>query len=104
MKRKRFHLERLLGRKVCDIDGKAAGRIEEIRAVHREGVCEIRDYLLGGGALMERLSIAGVSSSVLSILGGRNNHSTHRVPWEKMDLSDVEHPRLRCRREELEKL
>ena len=104
MKRKRIHLERLVGRKVLDVNGNSAGHIEEIRARHAEGQLVVQDYLLGRGALKRRLSISGVSTVALSLLGGHRDHSTHRVPWEKMDLSDPEHPRLTCRADELEEL
>ena len=104
MKRKRIHLERLVGRKVLDVNGKSAGHIEEVRARHSERQLVIQDYLLGRGALRQRLSIAGVSTFALSLLGGHRRHSTHRVPWDKMDLSDPDHPRLTCRAEELEEL
>jgi sporulation protein YlmC with PRC-barrel domain len=100
--KRRIHLECLLGKKVYDIDGKSAGRIEEIIAENRDGECVIRDYLLGGGrAWLERLSIASASGWAIRILGGRNSDSTHRVSWAQMDLSDADHPRVRCRREEL---
>ena len=101
---KRIHVELLLGRKVRDVDGQSAGRIEEIRAEKRGGECVIKEYLLGRGALLQRLSISGVSSVFITLLGGRNNAATHRVPWDKLDLSDEHRPRLKCRRDELEDL
>jgi hypothetical protein len=102
MKRRRLHLELLLGARVHDREGKFAGHIEEVRAEQRDGQTVVKDYLLGRGALAHRLSITGVSTLAISLLGGRNNVATHRVPWDKMDLSDPRRPRLTCRAEELE--
>jgi hypothetical protein len=102
MKRRRFHLELLLGAKVIDREGKFAGHIEEVRAERLDGETVVKDYLLGRGALAQRLSVTGLSTQAISLLGGRNNVVTHRVPWDKMDLSDPRHPRLTCRAEEME--
>jgi hypothetical protein len=105
MSRRVVHLERLLGRKVHDPAGKFAGRIEEIVAETKAGdCCEIREYLLGRGGFLARMSIAVVSSSLIRLLGARNNTPTRRVPWDQMDLSDPSHPRLKCPAEELPKV
>jgi hypothetical protein len=104
MKRHRIHLELLLGAKVIDREGKPAGRIEEIRAEQRDGETVVKDYLLGRGGLAHRLSITGVSTMAIALLGGRNNVASHRVPWDKMDLSDPRHPRVTCRAEELDEM
>ena len=100
---KRLHLEQILGRKVIDIDGKSAGRIEEFRAEDRDGETVITHYLLGRQGLWERLSIPGLAHSALRPLGARGE-ATHKVPWDKMDLSDPKHPKLRCRKDEVEEV
>jgi hypothetical protein len=97
-----IHVEHLLGRKVRDSEGRKAGRIEEIRCQNRQGQCRVSEYLLGGGGLMERLSVPDLSLTLIRLLGSRRFSSTHRVPWNQMDLADPKHPKLRCRREELE--
>ena len=98
------HLGRLLGRKVCDPSGKSAGRIEEVHA-HKtqDGQCVIDEYMLGERALMERLSFTGAASVFVHQLGGRRRNLSYKVPWDKMDLSDPEYPKIRCRVDELEK-
>ena len=100
----RIHLERLLGKRVCDAAGKSAGHIEEVVA-HRAGdELVIDEFLLGRRALVQRLSLAHVSSWLLSFIGARGVHASHRVPWDKLDLSDPEHPKLTCHAEEVEEI
>ena len=101
MSRRTIHLERLVGKKVHDPAGKYAGRIEEIVADERGGYCEVREYLLGRGGFFERMSLTDLSISLIALAGGRNNSASHRVPWRQMDLSDPEHPRLKCPASEL---
>ena len=93
------HLESLLGRRVEDAHGRAVGRIEEFVADRREGACTVREFHLGPAALLERLA---VSASIVPFFGflarfGR----ARRVPWDRLDLSDPERPRLTCDADEL---
>jgi hypothetical protein len=81
---------------VYDKNGKGAGRIEEIRAEPKGRKHVVTEYLIGRRALLERLSIPGLSLTFLSFLGARGHHATHRVPWDKLDLADPRHPRLTC--------
>jgi hypothetical protein len=85
-------LELLLGRKVLDPSGRLAGRIEEVRAHVAGDHCLVDEYHLGPAAWLERLS-----ARVLSRQHGR------RVPWDKLDVADPEHPRLLCPVEELQR-
>jgi hypothetical protein len=89
-----IHLELLLGKRVRDISGRAAGRIEEVLADRVDLDCIVREFHLGSGALLERLS-----SPILRVLGRRPKG--RRVPWDKLDLTDPDHPRLTCGRDEL---
>jgi hypothetical protein len=97
--RNEIHLELLLGRRVIDPDGEVAGRIEEVRAsLHGEELL-VDEYLLGPHALMERLSASFASFPVLGSLGRRRRPV--KIPWNRLDLSDPEHPRLLCTLNEL---
>ena len=100
---RRVRLERLLGRKVIDVNGKNAGKIEEVRAHVRDGVCVVESFELGRQGLLERLSISDLSLAMVRVLGARRGTGAkgHRVPWQQMDVSDPKHPRLRCAKEEL---
>ncbi|MBA2627879.1 MAG: hypothetical protein H0U85_07685 [Gemmatimonadales bacterium] len=92
------HIELLLGRRVLDADGRSAGRIEEVVADRIDLDCVVREYHVGPDALLERLSIRAVR-----IFRGAH-HGAYRVPWERLDLTDPRHPRLRGRRDELAQL
>ena len=89
-------LQDLVGRRVLTADGAVAGRIEEIRATWRGEKCLIEEYHLGAAALLERLGL-----SAARLIGWTVSRDPLRVPWQQLDLSDPEHPRLRCSVEEL---
>ncbi len=84
------HLELLIGREVLDADGKRAGRIEEVHA-NEKG--EITEWVLATG----RLHISDLIVFVLHQLGAQKSSWKHsrRVPWQELDLSDPQRPRLR---------
>jgi len=88
------HVEDLLGRAVTSADGRRVGRIEEVVAERRGHEHEVAAYLLGPGALLERLG-------VLHRLLGRKPR-TCRVRWDQLDISSPDRPRLTCSPEELE--
>src|SRR4051812_45326626 len=81
-------VERLLGRRVRALDGSIVGRIEEIRARKNGEICELLEYHLGTGAMLERLGL-------VSRLLGRQPH-TYIVGWDQMSLEDPDEPRLTC--------
>jgi hypothetical protein len=88
------HVELLLGRQVIDAAGVPIGRIEEIIAERVNGECRVREIHLGPEALLERLA---VSASTLPFLGSLARLATsRRVPWDRLDLSNPERPRLTC--------
>ena len=95
-----IHIELLLGRRVLGLDGEPVGRIEEVCAEPRGGDLAITEYHVGAYAALERLS-----ASSMRLFGfGRQRRRGHRVPWDKLDLSDPEHPRLTCPVAELSRL
>lgn len=95
------HLELLLGRCVLDSTGKSVGRIEEVRAEQQGDEWVVQEYLIGTAALLERLSAWRIGLSILRLLGARKIHGGYSVPWDKLDLTDPEKPRLRCTLDEL---
>lgn len=78
------HLERLAGREVLDADGKHAGRLCEVHGKEQGKELVITHYTLVRGTWIGFL---------LHELGLRHRHA-FQVPWEQMDLSDPERPRL----------
>ena len=101
MSKQHVHLELLIGTMVRDKNGKQAGRVEEIRCEAKGRQHVVTEYLIGRRALLERLSIPGLSLTFLSFLGAVRHQATHRVPWDKMDLSDPARPRISCNVDEL---
>lgn len=91
MSAKEVHLERLIGRKVRDSNGKPIGRIEDVLAERVDLECVVEEYHLGPYALLERLSVR-----LNRIFRGRQ-HEPIPVRWDELDLSDVEHPVRRPR-------
>jgi hypothetical protein len=83
-----FHVEDLIGKAVHDAGGRKVGHIFEMVAEERDGELQILEYHLGKGAVLERLS-----ASVRNMFGIRDREPI-RIPWEALDLSDLERPRL----------
>ena len=94
-------LELLLSKRVVDANGQSAGRIEEVCAEQQGEELVVQEYWLGPYALGERLA---VWLPMLRWLGVGKRRRGYRVPWDKMDVTDPEQPRLRCAKEELPKL
>lgn len=90
-------LELLLGRRVVDANGAKVGRIEEVLAERDGEELLVTHYLVGTYALFQRLSIRHFGLGLLRMLGARaQSEKPHRIPWDKLDLSDPENPRLTC--------
>lgn len=92
---KNVHVELLAGRRVRDVNDKVAGRIQSIHGEIRGKECYVEAFLLGPAALLSRLGISA------GRLVGWAKHEPLRVPWQQLDLSDPEKPRLRCTVDEL---
>lgn len=104
MTARELHLELLLGRCVVDISGDRVGRIEEVRAEQQGGEWVISEYEIGVAAAIERFSAWGIGTKLLHFFGARNRVGGYRVPWDKVDLSEPDHPRLTCTVEELKEI
>lgn len=87
---KLVHLEQVVAKKVRDIDGRVAGRLEEVHADWRGPECVVTYYAIAprGTYLLRQLGMTGRTKSIL-------------VPWDKMDWSDSTKPRLTCRASDL---
>jgi hypothetical protein len=63
-----------------------------VHAEREDGEWIVREYVLGVGGLVERLA---ADDLVRSLLGGMAPEpKRHVVPWDALDLSDAERPRL----------
>src|SRR5215210_6152642 len=97
-----LHLELILGRKVYDSEDRSVGRLEEVIAEERGGELVVKEYLVGGAAMLQRLSITRLGRTFLGLLGTKEN--CYRVPWNKIDLTQTDKLRLLCAEDELEVL
>lgn len=84
------HLEHLLGKRVRDANGRIAGHILAVHGVIDGPQCRITEFHLGTAALLGRLGI-----TTARLFGLPTGREPIRVPWQKLDLSDPDHPKLR---------
>jgi len=97
------HLELLVGRKVLTLNNTYLGRLEEVRADVRQGNCYVEEYLVGTYAVFERLSALTIGRAILG-LASRWIKTGYRIPWDKLDLSDPNRPRLKCKVSQLKRI
>jgi hypothetical protein len=90
MAAQKVHLELLVGKVVRDADGKKVGRIRSVHAEKKGDDCVVQHWELGGAALLSRLGI-----STLRLVGWPMRKEPRKIPWDQMDLSDPERPRLK---------
>lgn len=97
-----LHVERLLGRRVRDIDGVVVGRIEELRADEIDGETVVTEIHLGAVGIWERLGGFALQLPFVRFLPIRKYEQ--RLPWSLFDVSDPDHPRVVERRANLHRL
>lgn len=95
-------VERLLGRRVRDPDGKALGRIEELIAEIRGTEWIVTELHIGAGAFVGRLLEISTLVPIVGTLAKRGRNR-HRLQWNELDLSDPAHPRSVVRHGDLER-
>ena len=96
------HVERLLGRRVRDFNGAVVGRLEELRCETVGGETVVVEIHIGPAALGERFGGFLFQLPFLRYLPFERWE--YRVPWDQVDLGDLDHPRLRCTREQLQRV
>lgn len=82
---KLVHLEKICARKIHDLDGRLAGRLEEVHADWRGGQCVVTHYTVAprGTYLLRQMGFIQLRAYV--------------VPWDRMDFTDPGRPKLNCR-------
>ena len=95
------HVEHLLGRRVVDAGGQVVGRLEELHAEVVDGELVVTEFHIGAGALLERVGEFVTQLPFLRYIP--YSRHMYRVPWQQLDLSDTRHPRVRVRKENLER-
>jgi sporulation protein YlmC with PRC-barrel domain len=96
-----INVELLLGTKVRDVDGEDVGRIEEFHVQRDETSCRVDAYLVGASAVIERLSAWSLVRPIKKLLHSRKLLTVYEVPWQDMDLTDPQHPKLRTAKRDL---
>jgi hypothetical protein len=98
-------LSHLIGRRVRDASGRSIGRIEELRAeieLHDGG----NDYVVvefhvGAYGALEVLAGSTLARHLVRRLPQLARYTRYSIPWEWMDLTKPDRPRVTRRREEL---
>jgi sporulation protein YlmC with PRC-barrel domain len=100
MTRQEIHLELLMGKRVYALNGRAIGRLEEVRAEIHDGVASVTEFEVGTYALFERLSALEMGRAILSLFGSWIK-SGYSVKWNQIDFADPDRPKLTCSVSEL---
>lgn len=87
----------LLGRTVRDPHGRKVGRVEELRAeieLHEAGNdYVVTEFHVGSFGAIESVAGPYFARQLLHRLGRFAPYSSHRIPWDRLDLSDPHHPK-----------
>lgn len=90
-------LHHLVGRIVRDPKGRKVGRLEELRAeieLHEDGNdYVVTEFHVGSFGAIETLAGAHFARLLLRRLGRFAPYSNHRIPWDRMDLTDPRNPK-----------
>ena len=89
------HVEQLIGRTVLDTAGQRVGRIAEVVARKEDDEFVVTHYIVGPVAWIHRFAVSALDWRM------RGLGLVYRVRWDQMDLSDPDHPRTTCTREDL---
>jgi sporulation protein YlmC with PRC-barrel domain len=91
-------LDELVGRVVRDADGKRIGRIEELKAeiVLERGGNEyvVTQFGVGHWGPLDAIASGHFVQQLVRRIARAAHYVQYEVPWEWMDLTDVEHPRV----------
>jgi sporulation protein YlmC with PRC-barrel domain len=90
------HLSHLLGRAVHDVEGRSLGRLEELRAeieLHEHGAdYVVVEFHVGAYGGLEALAGNHFARHFFRLFEPLIGYKRYRVPWELMDLSNLERP------------
>jgi hypothetical protein len=90
-----IRLERLLGRLLVDAFGHPVGVVEEVVTEPHGDEYFVTHVVVGPHAPLARALAFGHQIPVLEALGLGRKPRVRRLPWEWLDLTDPERPRLR---------
>jgi hypothetical protein len=90
MKSRQIRLDDLTGRVVRDQEGRAIGRLFEVRGEERDGELLIVEYHVGPHAWLERIGFA-----LRRFADADTGRHIRKLTWDRVDLSDPDHPTVR---------
>jgi len=96
-----LHVERLIGRKVRDADGLVVGRIGELIVENVDGDFVLTEVHIGPWAMLERVGAFVMQLPYFALV--RFERWRIRVAWDQVDWSDPDQPRLRVRKQDLDR-
>lgn len=100
-------LSDLVGRAVHDVDGRRIGRIEELDAeiVLERGGNEyvVTRFGVGKWGPFDVIAHGHFVQQLDRRITRATSYVHYEVPWDLMDLTDLEHPRVKCTEGELRK-
>ena len=96
MSKHQIHVERMLGKRVFALNGRSVGRLQEIRASVDRNNCYVKEFIVGSYGMFERLSAMSIGRAIYALFHSDNRSHGYLVPWNELDLSDPDRPRLRC--------
>jgi hypothetical protein len=90
-------MHHLLGRTVRDPHGRRIGRVEELRAaiqLHDRGnEYVVTEFHVGSFGAIESLAGPYFARQLLRGLGRFAPYESHRIPWDRLDLTDPRNPK-----------
>jgi len=90
-------LHHLLGSTVRDPNGRTVGRIADVRTeveLHEGGSdYVVTEFLVGSFGAIESIAGPLILRQLLERLGRFSSYTTHNIPWDRLDLTDPQHPR-----------
>jgi sporulation protein YlmC with PRC-barrel domain len=89
-----FNVDQLVGRRISSERGEKIGRVQAIEAEQVGDDWVITELRVGGQAALERFS-AWMLHALLPHRWRPKPASLYRIPWDKIDLSDPKHLRMR---------
>jgi hypothetical protein len=101
--RREIAAECLKGRPVRDVNGEPVGRIADICVHDVNGVLAVKHYWVAPASAATRLAAENVGWHLLRLLGVGRDAAGCLVPWDKLDLSDLNDLRTTCARSDLER-
>ena len=100
-------LSDLVGRPVHDVDGRRIGRIEELEAeivLERGG----NDYVVtrfgvGRWGPFDAIANGHFVQQLVRRITRATSYVHYEIPWDLIDLTDLERPRVKCAERELQR-